>query len=208
MAKVLVTGASGFIGFHLVCALLDRGEEVTAMDRRPPSLWEPDRLGVRFLDGDVVDPGALPPPWRGNRSSITWPDAWPRGERPSSIASTGRGWRRCAGHVAAGNAAGARVALLDGRQRPGGTAAPARKTTRPSRSRTTAGASGRASWRRKQWGDRRADHDRASGHRLWRGDPHCLSIYRSVSLSHIHFVPGRSSEAAFVDSRRGLVAIC
>ncbi len=55
MAKVLITGASGFIGFHLIRALVERGEEVTAMDRRPPSLWEPDRLGVRFRGGDVLD---------------------------------------------------------------------------------------------------------------------------------------------------------
>ena len=33
MAKVLVTGASGFIGTHLVAALAARGDEVTCLVR-------------------------------------------------------------------------------------------------------------------------------------------------------------------------------
>lgn len=37
---VLVTGAGGFIGGHLAAALLDRGEQVRAVDIRPRSEWK------------------------------------------------------------------------------------------------------------------------------------------------------------------------
>jgi GDP-D-mannose 3', 5'-epimerase len=37
---VLVAGAGGFIGGHLVAALLDRGESVRAVDARPPGGWQ------------------------------------------------------------------------------------------------------------------------------------------------------------------------
>jgi len=32
MSKVLVTGAAGFIGFHLAGRLLDRGDQVVGLD--------------------------------------------------------------------------------------------------------------------------------------------------------------------------------
>ncbi|MHA1345009.1 MAG: NAD-dependent epimerase/dehydratase family protein [Candidatus Heimdallarchaeaceae archaeon] len=37
--KILVTGSSGFIAGHLIQALLERGNEVTAIDKRVPSDW-------------------------------------------------------------------------------------------------------------------------------------------------------------------------
>lgn len=49
--KVLVTGSSGFIGQHLVRALVARGDEVLGIDRnRPPSV-----NGYRFQQCDLLD---------------------------------------------------------------------------------------------------------------------------------------------------------
>jgi dihydroflavonol-4-reductase len=56
--RALVTGASGFIGAHVVAALVGAGAEVVAFDRSPPS---GDAAGdsVDVFDGDVLDPDAV-----------------------------------------------------------------------------------------------------------------------------------------------------
>lgn len=60
MAKVLVTGASGFIGTHLVARLAARGDDVTCLVRQTSRI-EPLRLpGVSFVFGDVTDRSSLP----------------------------------------------------------------------------------------------------------------------------------------------------
>jgi NAD(P)-dependent dehydrogenase (short-subunit alcohol dehydrogenase family) len=51
---VVVTGAAGFIGSHLVEALAARGERVVAIDRRPDM---PAAAGVRIV-ADLVDAAA------------------------------------------------------------------------------------------------------------------------------------------------------
>jgi nucleoside-diphosphate-sugar epimerase len=50
--KVLVTGASGFIGTHLCRRLVDAGAEVHALSRRPPS---GDRSPLNWWEGDVAE---------------------------------------------------------------------------------------------------------------------------------------------------------
>ncbi|QWC86301.1 NAD(P)H-binding protein [Nocardioidaceae bacterium] len=52
---VLVTGATGFVGGHLVPALLERGHEVRAMTRRPEAYDGPGSP----VHGDVEDPASL-----------------------------------------------------------------------------------------------------------------------------------------------------
>ncbi|HEV8381846.1 MAG TPA: NAD(P)-dependent oxidoreductase [Gemmatimonadales bacterium] len=58
--NVFVTGATGFVGAHLVKALRARGDTVTAMVRRPALAerlgWGPE---VRLLRGDLEDEAAL-----------------------------------------------------------------------------------------------------------------------------------------------------
>lgn len=54
MAKILVIGANGFIGSHLVDALDATGHEVTAFDRYRSDRPAFDTLGVRVLSGDFL----------------------------------------------------------------------------------------------------------------------------------------------------------
>lgn len=60
MAKCLVTGASGFIGTHLVRALVARGDEVTCLVRKHSRVAEIKDLPVYFVAGDITQPDSLP----------------------------------------------------------------------------------------------------------------------------------------------------
>lgn len=54
--KALVTGATGFIGSHLVEYLLRRGDEVTCLARSQSRLRWLEGLQVRIIEGDCRDP--------------------------------------------------------------------------------------------------------------------------------------------------------
>ena len=61
MTKVLVTGAGGFIGSHVVEQLLKRGDEVRCLVRSGSSRpWLTD-CAVEFFEGDITQPETLPP---------------------------------------------------------------------------------------------------------------------------------------------------
>jgi len=61
MGKVLVTGASGFIGGQLTETLLARGGQVTCLVRRPSAAERLTSLGARFIVGDVTVSEQLSP---------------------------------------------------------------------------------------------------------------------------------------------------
>lgn len=56
MTKTLVTGGTGFIGHHLVSALVARDRKVRVLDRRSPLCATP---GVEYVSGSVLDSGLV-----------------------------------------------------------------------------------------------------------------------------------------------------
>ncbi len=59
MADVLITGASGFIGFHLAEALLRRGDQVAGLVRTTSNVSQLESLDIQLVRGDVVDVDSL-----------------------------------------------------------------------------------------------------------------------------------------------------
>ncbi len=62
MRKVLVTGGAGFIGSHLVDALVERGMQVRVLDNLLTGQLEnleQSRNKIDFLEADLTDPVAV-----------------------------------------------------------------------------------------------------------------------------------------------------
>lgn len=53
--RVLVTGAGGFIGGHLVASLLDQGVSVRAVDLKPIEAWFQTHAGAESIQADCSD---------------------------------------------------------------------------------------------------------------------------------------------------------
>lgn len=64
--QVFLTGATGFVGSHVLQALLDAGYRVRALVRGMPARW-PQQDGVTPVVGDVLQAGDLVPAMRGCR---------------------------------------------------------------------------------------------------------------------------------------------
>ncbi|MEJ2503023.1 MAG: SDR family oxidoreductase [Gemmatimonadota bacterium] len=63
--RVLVTGASGYVGGRLIRRLVESGHEVRAMTRRPDYLRERVPVEVEVVAGDALDPASLAAPLEG-----------------------------------------------------------------------------------------------------------------------------------------------
>ena len=94
--RVLVTGATGFVGRFLVRALVAAGHEVTAVHRAGSAAWRLDGLPVRHVVADLAQPGAL----QGAMDGIDWVFhvagdlSWWRGHRARQWAVNVEGTRR------------------------------------------------------------------------------------------------------------------
>ena len=74
--RVLVTGGAGFIGSHLIRALLDRGDAVTVLDNFDPAYDTEIKLAniaglpIQLVEGDVRDRAAVEEALRGVDSVV------------------------------------------------------------------------------------------------------------------------------------------
>lgn len=59
VGKTLVTGGAGFLGTHLVRALLERGDDVRLLLRRTTRAEHLDSLGLERVSGDITDRRAV-----------------------------------------------------------------------------------------------------------------------------------------------------
>jgi len=59
MKKILVIGASGFVGKHVAQALLAGGYEVRCLARSPAKVQDLAQAGCEIVQGDVADPQSM-----------------------------------------------------------------------------------------------------------------------------------------------------
>lgn len=76
--RVLVTGASGFVGSHVVKRLIEDGHDVTALVRPESSLWRLEDVAGRFrvIRSDSTAPASLLAPLEGWRPETCVHLAW------------------------------------------------------------------------------------------------------------------------------------
>ncbi|HEX4717397.1 MAG TPA: NAD-dependent epimerase/dehydratase family protein [Thermoleophilaceae bacterium] len=65
MSEILVTGGNGFVGRHVVAALLERGDRVRVLALPNEDTSPLENRGVRIHRGDITRPDSLVAPMRG-----------------------------------------------------------------------------------------------------------------------------------------------
>ena len=68
--KILVTGGTGFVGTHVVNALLRRGHAVAVLAREPARAHNRYNNPVEIAVGDVLDPGSLARAFAGREAVV------------------------------------------------------------------------------------------------------------------------------------------
>ncbi len=68
--KVFVTGGTGFLGGHIVDALIKEGNDVTCLVRNMNKAQRLEKLGVNIIVGNLLDKEILIPAMRGNNRII------------------------------------------------------------------------------------------------------------------------------------------
>jgi dihydroflavonol-4-reductase len=68
--RILVTGATGFLGFHLCGKLLSSGHQVTAFHRRSARTEKLEQMSVRCVAGELADPEAVRRAVSGHEGAI------------------------------------------------------------------------------------------------------------------------------------------
>ena len=70
--RVMVTGATGFIGYHTTLALLEAGHEVSLLVRNPEKMRRVFGRGVikHYTEGDIADSGAVKNALKGCDAAI------------------------------------------------------------------------------------------------------------------------------------------
>src|SRR6476469_8199557 len=56
---ILVTGGAGYIGSHMVLALVERGEEVVVLDNLSTGMWWAVSPEAKLIEGDIGDEALL-----------------------------------------------------------------------------------------------------------------------------------------------------
>ncbi len=83
--RVTVTGATGFIGTHLLQRLLDDGHAVTVIVRQPSAISSMRERGVTAIAGDVGDPASLESAMDGSEVVFNLARAKAHGTRPRDV---------------------------------------------------------------------------------------------------------------------------
>ena len=96
--KAFVTGATGFIGGHLVRKLRERDDEVVALVRSPDKAWALREMGCELVQGDLGDEPAmksgLPGCHAAFHSAAMYKVGIPAGQHPEMWEANVRGTER------------------------------------------------------------------------------------------------------------------
>ena len=88
MARILVTGASGFLGRPCVTALGKAGHDVIALGRQS----DPSQSALETIRCDIFDPQALGPAVRAAKADCLIHCAWATGPASRWVSLTNRDW--------------------------------------------------------------------------------------------------------------------